>query len=208
MIKKLYHIIFLVSVAINLRAQVKIITRSDSLLFIGLENQVKINSEKIHLNKLKLLSNIEGSVKGGKGNYEILCVSPKKDYFLKVMFGKKVVAVKKMKIIKVSDPEVYIASDTLISEGLVSKKHLLRLDSVIIKINVPYFKLSVVRFDFIKISNGITIDSLSNFGSRFNDKIKKILSTVATGDILWFDNFRIGGPDDILVPSIKITVTK
>ena len=197
-------------VTTSLFAQVKIVSRADSLLFIGLDNEIQITSEKLPVSKLTLVSNIDGSVKGSNGKYTIHCVSPNKDYQLKVLYKNKIVEVKKMGIVRVSEPVVYITGDTAVTGGKISKKHLLTFDSLIVKTNVPYLRMNVVRFDFKKATNGVTTDSLENYWYRFSSKIKNILKQSVTGDVIIFENCRVAGPDynDSERQIIKLVVTE
>ncbi len=206
--KRYYIIVLLIATTFKLAAQVNIFSRGDSLLFIGLDNQVTITSKKIPVNKLKLVSNINGGISGKNGNYQIRCSFASSNYLLKVMHDNRLVAVKKMRVLRISDPEIYIAGDTLVNNGEISQKHLLSFDSVVTKINVPFIKFPFIRFDVIKISKGVIVDSLNNYGNKFELKIKKLFSSAIIGDTLMFENFRIGGPDDIRIPALKLTVIK
>ena len=207
---RIFHIVFSLLVTTSLFAQVKIITRADSLLFIGLDNETQITSGKLPVSKLTLASNIDGSVKGSNGNYTIHCVSPNKYCLLKVLYKGRILAIKKMRIIRVSEPVVYVTGDTIVSGGAISKKHLITFDSLLVKTNVQYLRMNVVRFDFKKITNHSITDSLENYGYKFSSEIKIVLKKSVAGDIIIFENCRVTGPDDNGAErkSIRLIVTE
>jgi hypothetical protein len=192
--KKFYYTACLIFISSSLFAQVKIITRADSL-FIGIDNKVIIQSAKIPIEKLSVNVN-GGAVSGSKGKYIIHCSTPNKDASIKVFYKKKLVAEKKMTAVRISDPVVYVAGDTLIREGIISKKHLLSFNSLVVKTNVPFLALSVIRFDFKRISINILTDSLKNEGCIFSPEIKRSLKTAMKGDVIFFENAFSTGADD------------
>ncbi len=113
-----------------------------------------------------------------------------------------------MQVGRISDPVIYVAGDTLANGGLISKKHLLTFNSLVVKTNVPFLTLSVIRFDLKRISNNILTDSLKNESYLFSPEIKQILRKSAKGDILIFENSFSTGPDNsaMIHKEIKLTV--
>lgn len=195
MSKRFYHTAFLIFVSYNLFAQVKIITRADSLFFIGIDNEITIQSSKIPVDQLTV--NVSGgtvSVKNGK--YFIHCSSLHKDGSIKIFHKKRLVAEKKIQVVRISDPVLYVAGDTLVTGGIISKKQLLAFNSVIVKTNIPYLAMTVIRFDFKKISDNQVTDSLKNTSHIFSSELKKILKKTEKNDIIIFENAVSLGPDN------------
>lgn len=207
--KRFYHTAFFILISCNLLAQVKIITRADSLFFVGIDNEVSIEADKIPTERLSIKMD-GGFVSGKNGKYIIRCPAPTKEASVKIFYGNKLVAEKKMQVVRVSDPVVYVVGDTSVTGGLISKKHLLTFDSLIVKINVPYLSMAVIRFEFKRISNNHLVDSLKNFSDVFSEGVKKIIKKTLEGDVIIFENIYSGGPDSgrIIHQSIKLTVTE
>jgi rhodanese-related sulfurtransferase len=194
--KRIYYTTFLFFVSCNLFAQVKIITRADSLFFIGINNEVIIQSEKIPVEKLSVSVN-GGIISGKNGKYIVHCSSPNKDASVKIFYKKKWVAEKKMIVLRIADPVIYIAGDTLITGGdLISKKQLLSLDSLVVKTNVPFLSMTVIRFDFKRMSNNDVTDPLNNEGHIFSPVVKDVIKKTIKGDIIVFENVYSTGPGD------------
>jgi hypothetical protein len=189
-------------------AQVKIITRTDSLFFVGIDNEIIIKSSEITIEKLSIV--VSGGLFSGKnGKYIVRCSTPGTDASIKIFYLSKLIAEKKMQVVRVSEPVVYVAGDTLITGGLISKKHLFAFDSLIVKTNVPYLAMTVIHFEFKKVSNGQITDSIKNFGYKFSAQIKQLLAKAVKGDVFIFDEAFSTGPDDngTIYQSIKLTVT-
>jgi hypothetical protein len=206
--KRFYYTALLFSIYCNLSAQVKIITRTDSLFFIGIDNEVMIQSAKIPAEKLSVSVN-GGSISGKNGRYDVHCSYPGASALIKVFYKKKLVAEKKMMVLRVADPVIYVAGDTLVTGGLISKKHLLSFDSLVVKTNVPFLSMAVIRFDFKRMSNNQLTDSLKNSGYVFSTQIKEIIRNTAKGDTIVFEYAVSTGPDNgsVIHEPIKLTVT-
>jgi GldM C-terminal domain len=192
--KKIYNTAFLIFISCSLFAQVKIITRADSL-FIGIDNEVIIQSSKIAVEKLSINVN-GGTVSGSNGKYIIHCSAPNTDASIKIFYRKNLVAEKKLAVLRISDPLIFVAGDTLVREGVISKKHLLTFNSLVVKTNVPFLALSVIRFDFKRMSNNILTDSLKNEGYILSLEIKRSLKKAMKGDVIIFENAFSTGADD------------
>ena len=198
---------FLLFISSSLFAQVKIITRADSF-FIGIDNEVIIQSSKIPVEKLSV--NISGgTVSGSKGRYVVRCYSTKIDVSIKIFYKKKLLANKEMYSLRISDPVVFVAGDTLVKEGMISKKHLLTCNSLVVKTNVPFLTMNVIKFDSKRISNNILTDSLKNEGYIFSPEIKQMFIKSMKGDVLIFTNISSTGPDNaaMIHQQIKLTVS-
>jgi rhodanese-related sulfurtransferase len=206
--KRFYYTALLFFIYCNLSAQVKIITRADSLFFIGIDNEVIVQSAKIAVEKLSA-SVIGGTISGKKGKYIVYCSSPNKNASVKIFYKKKLVAEKKMTVLRVADPVIYVAGDTLITGGLISKKHLLSFDSLVVKTNVPFLSMTVIRFDFKRMSNNDVTDSLNNEGHIFSSVVKNVIKKTAKGDLIIFENVYSAGTDDggTYRQVVKLTVT-
>jgi GldM C-terminal domain len=192
----------------NLFAQIKITTRGDSLFYIGLDNEVTIKSSTIPVQKLSI--KVEGGIVSGKpGRYNVTCVTPNKNTAIQVLYKRKVIAEKKVEIVRISEPVVYVSGDTAVTGGFISKKHLLTFDSLVVKLNVSFLKMSIVHFQFKRISNGVVADSLYNHSSYFLSPLKNVLQKASKGDIIFFENAYSTGPDNnaLIHDVIKLTVT-
>jgi hypothetical protein len=177
-------------------------------LFIGIDNEVIIQSAKIPVEKLSLNAN-GGTVSGSKGKYIVRCSAPNTDASVKVFYKKKLVAEKKMMAVRISDPVVYVAGDTLITGGKISKKHLFTFNSLVVKTNVPFLALNVIGFDFKRMANNTVADSLKNSSYLFSPEIKQILIKSMKGDVLIFGNISLTDPDNaaMIHEQIKLIVT-
>ncbi|MGG9961491.1 hypothetical protein [Ferruginibacter sp. SUN106] len=195
-------------ISCNLFAQIKITTRGDSLFYIGLDNEVTIQSSTIPVQKLSIKVD-GGTVYGKSGQYTVACATPNKNTAIQVLYNNKVIAEKKVEIVRVSESVVYVSGDTAVTGGFISKKHLLTFDSLIVKLNVPFLKMSVVHFQFKRISNGVVVDSLYNHSSYFLPPLKHALQKALKGNIIFFENAYSTGPDNssIIHEPIKLTVT-
>ncbi len=193
--KRFYYTALLLFIYCNLFAQVKIITRADSLFFVGIDNEVIIQSAEIPVEKLSA-SVIGGTISGKNGKYSVLCSSAGTGAVIKVFYKKKLVAGKKITVLRVADPEIYIAGDTLVTGGSISKKHLLSFDSLVVKTNVPFLSMVVIRFNFKRMINNNVTDSLNNEGHIFSSAIKNVIKKTIKGDVIIFENIYSVGPDD------------
>ena len=207
MSKKFCYTTFLIFILCNLFAQIKIITRADSL-FIGIDNYVIIQSAKIPVEKLSLNVN-GGAVSGSKEKYIVRCFAPNKDASIKIFYKKKLIAEKKLAVLRISDPLIFVAGDTLVSGGMISKKHFLTFNSMIVKTNVPFLAMSIIRFDFKRISNNTLTGSLKNEGNLFSPEIKRALKKAVKGDVIIFKNAFSTGPDNsaMIHEQIKLIVS-
>jgi GldM C-terminal domain len=193
--KRFYYTALLFFIYCNLSAQVKIITKADSLFFIGIDNEVIVQSAKIAVEKLSVSVN-GGTISGKNGKYIVHCSAPNKDASVKIFYKNKLVAEKQIQILRIADPVIYVAGDTLITGGLISKKHLLSFDSLVVKTNVPFLSMTVIRFDFKRMSNNDVTDSLNNEGHIFSSVVKNVIKKTAKGDLIIFENVYSAGPDD------------
>lgn len=207
MSKRFHYTIFLILFACNLLAQVKITTRTDSLFFVGIDNEISVASSEIAFEKLSIVVS-GGILSGKKGKYIVRCSTPGKEASIKVFYLGKLIAEKKMLSVRISEPEVYIAGDTLITGGVISKKHLLTLDSIVVKTNVPYLAMTVIRFELKRITKGFLADSLKNYTYLFSPAIKNTFKKAVKGDTIIFDNVFSTGPDNsgIIHPAVKLTI--
>lgn len=92
--KKFYYTAILIFISCNLFAQIKIKTRVDSLFFIGIDNEVIIQSSKIPVEKLSVYIN-GGNISGKKGSYIVHCSTPNTDVSIKIFYRKKLIAKRK-----------------------------------------------------------------------------------------------------------------
>ena len=151
---------------------------------------------------------IGGSVSGENGKYFVHCSAPTKEASIRIFHRSKLVVEKKIMVVKVSEPIAYVVGDTSVTEGLISKKHFLTFNSLIVKINVPYMGMNIIRFEVKKKSNNLVADSLENVGYAFSSNLKKMLGSAMKGDVIIFKNIVSTGPDDsgIIHKEIKLTV--
>ncbi|WP_462249916.1 hypothetical protein [Ferruginibacter sp.] len=207
MSKKIYYTAFLIFISCSLSAQVKIITKADSL-FIGIDNEVIIQSPKIAVEKLSVNVN-GGTVSGSNGKYIIHCSAPNTDASIKIFYRKNLVAEKKLAVLQISDPLIFVAGDTLVREGIISKKHLLTFNSLVVKTNVPFLAMNVIGFDFKRMTNNTVTDSLKNSSYLFSPEMKQILIKSMKGDVLFFENISSTGPDNaaMIHEQIKLIVS-
>ena len=207
MSKKFFYTACLIFISSSLFAQVKIITRVDSL-FIGIDNEVIIQSPKIAVEKLSVNVN-GGTVSGSKGKYIIHCSAPNTDASIKIFYKKKLVAEKKLAVLRISDPLIFVAGDTLVRGGMISKKHLLTFNSLVVKINVPFLAMNVIRFDFKRMKNNTVADSLKNSSYLFSPEMIQILIKSMKGDMLIFENISSTGRDNaaMIHEQIKLIVS-
>ena len=119
------------------------------------------------------------------------------------------VAEKKLRSVRISDPVVYVAGDTLITGGIISKKHLLTFNSLIIKTNVSFLPMNVIKFDFKRMTNNTVTDSLKNSSYLFSPEIKQLLLKSIKGNVLIFENIFSTGPDNsaMIYGHIKLIVS-
>ena len=177
-------------------------------MFIGIDNEVIIQSPKIAVEKLSVNVN-GGTVSGSKGKYIIHCSAPNTDASIKIFYKKKLVAEKKLAVLRISDPLIFVAGDTLVRGGMISKKHLLTFNSLVVKINVPFLAMNVIRFDFKRMKNNTVADSLKNSSYLFSPEMKQILIKSMKGDVLIFENISSTGPDNaaMIHEQIKLIVS-
>ncbi len=207
MSKKLFYTACLIFISSSLFAQVKIITRANSF-FIGIDNEVIIQSAKIPVEKLSLNVN-GGTVSGSKGKYIVRCSAPNSNASIKIFYRENLVAEKKLAVLRISDPLIFVAGDTLVRGGMISKKHLLTFNSLVVKINVPFLAMNVIRFDFKLMTNKTVTDSLKNSSYLFSPEMKQILIKSMKGDVLIFENISSTGPDNaaMIHEQIKLIVS-
>ena len=112
-------------------------------------------------------------------------------------------------MLRISDPLIFVAGDTLVRGGMISKKHLLTFNSLVVKINVPFLAMNVIRFDFKLMTNKTVTDSLKNSSYLFSPEMKQILIKSMKGDMLIFENISSTGPDNaaMIHEQIKLIVS-
>ena len=188
------------------KAQVNISTAVDSSLYAGIDNPVTIQSTTIPLNELTLRTNI-GKVSGSNGHYSIRCSSNISTALLEVIYKNKVVAEKKLKVNRISDPLVYAFGESVFSnDDSITQKQLLSIKSLISKTNYPLIKIIVTGFSAELIRAGKSMGKV--YVQKNFTELMLYLTTAIPGDEVLFDQVlvSIDGERNRMAPSIKLKV--
>lgn len=188
------------------KGQVTISPAVDSSLYLGIDNPVTIQSATIPLNELTVKTDI-GKVSGGNGQYTIRCSNKVSTASIEVIYKNKIVAEKKIKVNRISDPLVYALGDAVFSDGeSITKKQLLSVKSLISKTNYPLIKIVVTGFSVEIIRSGKTLGKV--YVQKNFTELMLYLKTAIPGDEILFDQVLVSmnGERNRVVPSIKLKI--
>jgi hypothetical protein len=203
---KLNILITLIFSAAISKAQVTISPAVDSSLYVGIDNPVTIRSTTIPLNQLTLKTDV-GKVGGSNGQYKIRCSNAAPTALIEVIYKNKVVAEKKLKVNRISDPLVYVVGDSVFPDGeSITQKQLLSVKSLIAKTNYPLIKIVVTGFSAEIIRAGKTLGKV--YVQKKFTELMLYLKTAIPGDEILFDQVlvSIDGERNRVAPSIKLKV--
>jgi len=102
----------------------------------------------------------------------------------------------------------YALGERLFTDTIVTKKELVSIKSLIVKLNYPLAKYTVVECTAEIIHNGKSTGTLQNRGQDLSPEIKAFLKYAEAGDEVIFNSIRVLCPDSRkkYVPPIRLKV--